>query len=339
MPVCIAGMHRSGTSMITRLLNRCGLDLGPEADLLPPAGDNPEGFWEHAGFVRVNEGLLRAFGGGWNVPVLHAPGWVADPAVGPWLVEAGALAAGLTMREPWGWKDPRNSLHLPFWREVFPALTQLICVRNPLEVAQSLHDRDGFRYLDGFRLWKSYHDALLAHAAPDAVVTHYDAYFQDPAAELRRVRDCLRLPLADDAIGEAAATVRSGLRHHRTATEDVVGVCPPAGVAELYRRFCAVAGPVFAAAEPDRSHDRSSYVSAVRQVLTLEAELEATSDELRGLRAYHAAKVAHLERHADQLTALVSWQDAELAAARAKLSWRRHRWADKLAAAAQAVRR
>ena len=38
MPLCVTGMHRSGTSMVARLLNVCGLDLGPEADLLPPGG-------------------------------------------------------------------------------------------------------------------------------------------------------------------------------------------------------------------------------------------------------------------------------------------------------------
>ncbi len=27
--ICIIGMHRSGTSMVARLLNLCGLDLGP----------------------------------------------------------------------------------------------------------------------------------------------------------------------------------------------------------------------------------------------------------------------------------------------------------------------
>ena len=37
MTICIAGMHRSGTSMITRLLNLCGLYLGPKTELSPAA--------------------------------------------------------------------------------------------------------------------------------------------------------------------------------------------------------------------------------------------------------------------------------------------------------------
>ena len=49
--ICIAGAHRSGTSMVTRLLHCCGLELGPESELMPAQADNPEGFWEHLHLV------------------------------------------------------------------------------------------------------------------------------------------------------------------------------------------------------------------------------------------------------------------------------------------------
>jgi len=66
--VCIAGAHRSGTSMLTRLLHTCGLYLGPENDLMPPQADNPEGFWEHLGLVALNDELLNELGGAWDLP-------------------------------------------------------------------------------------------------------------------------------------------------------------------------------------------------------------------------------------------------------------------------------
>lgn len=46
MPVCILGMHRSGTSMVARLLHHCGLALGEPDALLgahAAAVDNPRG--------------------------------------------------------------------------------------------------------------------------------------------------------------------------------------------------------------------------------------------------------------------------------------------------------
>ncbi len=62
MPLCIAGMHRSGTSMVTRLLNLCGLEIGPQRDLLGPRSSNPEGFWENRRFIRINDAVLREQG-------------------------------------------------------------------------------------------------------------------------------------------------------------------------------------------------------------------------------------------------------------------------------------
>src|SRR6266481_10096071 len=65
VPVCIAGMHRSGTSMVAQLLNLCGLFLGNKEDMWGPTPANPEGHWEHVGFTRVNVELLNALRCGW----------------------------------------------------------------------------------------------------------------------------------------------------------------------------------------------------------------------------------------------------------------------------------
>ena len=66
--VCIAGMHRSGTSMVTSLLKDCGLYLGAEEDLIEKAPDNAEGFWENKKFVGLNEDIVAHFGGTWDKP-------------------------------------------------------------------------------------------------------------------------------------------------------------------------------------------------------------------------------------------------------------------------------
>ena len=81
MIVCILGMHRSGTSMVARLLNLCGVYLGEEKDLIPAAEDNPEGFWENVKFQEINQELLITFGGEWDyIPSLEA-GWQLTPQV------------------------------------------------------------------------------------------------------------------------------------------------------------------------------------------------------------------------------------------------------------------
>ena len=58
MAVCIAGMHRSGTSMVARLVNLLGVDLGPEGEQPRPAPDNVAGFWEDPRFVALSDEAL-----------------------------------------------------------------------------------------------------------------------------------------------------------------------------------------------------------------------------------------------------------------------------------------
>ena len=62
--VLVLGMHRSGTSLVIRLLNLLGVSLGSEEHLLPPVdGDNPTGFWEHREVAMINDTILDHLGG------------------------------------------------------------------------------------------------------------------------------------------------------------------------------------------------------------------------------------------------------------------------------------
>src|SRR4051794_6148952 len=107
MPICITGMHRSGTSMVARLLHASGLHLGAESDLMAPQPDNPDGFCEHLKFLAINEDRLNGQGGGWDYP--PAPEFLAyEGACGLLRHRAEALVHEFEGHEPWGWKDPRN---------------------------------------------------------------------------------------------------------------------------------------------------------------------------------------------------------------------------------------
>jgi|SRR3972149_4312782 len=63
--ICILGMHRSGTSVITRAINLLGAYIGEEKDLYPPAPSNQKGFWERKDIVDLHNSILTHFGGGW----------------------------------------------------------------------------------------------------------------------------------------------------------------------------------------------------------------------------------------------------------------------------------
>ena len=245
-PICIAGMHRSGTSMVARLLQACGLFLGPEEELMQPSPANPEGYSENVHFVDLNECILTQFGGWWKDPPWFPSGWEFAPRIDSLFVEAEELVEQFRGHRSWGWKDPRNSLTIPFWQRLIPDLKVVICARNPLEVDRSLLVRGDPAGASLAQLWLTYYRQLLSAVPPkQRIVTHYQSYFQNARAEVRRVSDLLDLQVSDEAVDRACAHVSAGLRHHRAMTAELLAAKVPKGVLRLYLRLCAEAGPVY----------------------------------------------------------------------------------------------
>ena len=242
-PVCIAGMHRSGTSTVAQLLYRLGLYLGKEEDLFAASSANEDGFWENKHLVEVNESILKAYGSGWDLTPDLEPGWQQGEELAPLRDETRRFLEGFEGREPWGWKDPRTSLTLPFWLDLLPDTKVVLCLRNPLEVANSLRKRGSASILFGLNLWKIYNERLLETLDKDHyIVTHYESYFYRPQAEIRRVVDFLGVPASDQLISLARSRVIRGLRHHVLTLEDLREFDPSGRIGELYLKMCEEAG-------------------------------------------------------------------------------------------------
>jgi len=63
--IIVLGMHRSGTSALTRTLNLLGCDISSQ--LRPPWPDNNEtGFWEPLDISEMHEEMLRSVGSSWD---------------------------------------------------------------------------------------------------------------------------------------------------------------------------------------------------------------------------------------------------------------------------------
>lgn len=139
----VMGMHRSGTSLVASSLRACGWDVGPEADLMPPKGDNPHGFIEHVPAVNLSERVLRRMGGSWDAPPALPPGWQHDPSLDDLRELAADVVAALLAhgRGPHLLKDPRLSLTLPFWQTVTSIDDAVLVLRPPDPVVRSLRRR------------------------------------------------------------------------------------------------------------------------------------------------------------------------------------------------------
>lgn len=144
-PIIIIGMHRSGTSMLTRKLEDLGLFLGKEKD------ENDEALF----FRKINEWLLNQAGASWNNPdkfkyVDKAFKKEIIPVVREYLLSSERktyfkekqVKGFENINFLWGWKDPRNTFTIELWKEIFPNMKVIHIYRNPIDVAQSLKFRE-----------------------------------------------------------------------------------------------------------------------------------------------------------------------------------------------------
>jgi len=278
---CIAGMHRSGTSMVANLLHECGVFLGPEDELKLSSRHNIGGHFENSQFVSLNDDILRKLGGTWHNPPRSDAGWEFNGKASGLVFRARDLVTKF-QRQYWGWKDPRSSLTLPFWLRVFPDLKVLVCVRNPAEVARSLFLRGDSRNAPPFQLWTTYCRQLLSATRPEQrLITHYESYFEDPAGELRRILDWLGIPASDETVNHACTQVAVERRHHQIPLKELLAAGVPDAALGIYFSLCAEAGPVYERVRQMGATKRAEPSEA------LAAEVSRLRDELSHLRAFN----------------------------------------------------
>lgn len=139
--VVVLGMHRSGTSMITGLLQRMGLHLGGPGTLLGAVpGENDKGFFERIQVINQNDNLMRDQNVNWALNVFRFDHLKAlRAALGDQRMFAEGMAALAFYNDPahtpWAVKDPRLCITLKFWMAFWktpPAV--LLLYRHPIEV-------------------------------------------------------------------------------------------------------------------------------------------------------------------------------------------------------------
>lgn len=225
----VLGMHRGGTSAITRGLKVLGVDLG--TNLIPASiGVNDRGFWEDAEINAINIRLLNALNVDWHS--LSPPdrsGFLASDARDLIPLALNLLGSRTRSHLRFGLKDPRLPVLLPFWQNVFAQLGltphYVISCRNPLSVARSLATRDGFDPCKSHLLWlshmfSSWSDTLDARR----VVVDYDRLLDAPGLQLERIARGLGLhydPHSDAAAEYVDNFLTESLRHSRFGVQDL----------------------------------------------------------------------------------------------------------------------
>ncbi len=197
--IVVLGMHRSGTSAVTRGLQVMGVDLGE--NLLPPQADNVTGFWEDVDLNALNIEMLHSINSDWHSLIPIKPTDVNSLSTqGYSKLAIALLQEKMSGVDVFGFKDPRVAKLLPFWKEVFLQnqlkVSFVLVIRNPLSVCRSLEKRHGFDFEKSSVLWLEYVISSLAGIADtDCVVVDYDHFVQSPDGELQRIANVLELQI------------------------------------------------------------------------------------------------------------------------------------------------
>ncbi|GEM_PF-520505 len=223
--IIILGMHRSGTSALTGVLNQFGVDLG--AKLLPNHITNERGFWENSQVIEINEKILKSLHSSWDDIAPLPPKWWQSEKLAPFKKAISEILRQNFATCPlWGIKDPRLYRLLPLWLPILEAsgsvLHFVIVTRNPHEVAASLEKRDGLSANTSFQLWLE--NTLAAEKQTQSysrVFVTYDELLQDWQSTVEKIARVLKLEFAhsiESVQDKITAFLSTDLKHHHQLT-------------------------------------------------------------------------------------------------------------------------
>jgi hypothetical protein len=335
-PPCylVAGHGRSGTSLIAAMLRGAGVDMGSR--LMGPGEANVRGHFEDLDFHELHVEALKAAGQPWDgftlEPVVHVPESLLPAARE--LVESRRRAG-----QPWGWKEPRATLFLDFWRAFVPELRFLLLFRPPWEVIDSLFRRGDPIYQANpglaIRVWANYNRAVIGFCDrfPDRCLlvesqaaAEYPGRFADALAAKFSHRIDPPADLYDpellrhDTVAQDQALLAyafpEAIRLYDELRARAALVHTPAGpIAEgtdwafRYWVDCRSAEKRLKQARAEVDQLTASLRKAESQIAVLRAEAEASRVELEQIRAEIGEKESELGWTRDELAKAATERD------------------------------
>jgi hypothetical protein len=190
--IVITGMHRSGTSLVSMVLDSFGLGFGDHSEFYAADQWNQEGYFERRDVVDINSRLITGFNRTTSTISSAASQagyllWSSERSMKrrasvlqPEISRLSRALDGLAV------KDPRFCLTLPAWSQAVDDC--VVCLRPPAEVALSLKRRQHVPLPVGFRFWDRHAQGLLDHAPARSLYIDFTGLAgSDPSVELARI--------------------------------------------------------------------------------------------------------------------------------------------------------
>lgn len=220
----VIGMHRCGTSVVSRALKVYGLKHG---DNLITGFDNEKGHWEDRDLAVINERLLTYIDKSWCSMASVTSEETKKLLESELCQEAeDLLKKKIDAYTSFGFKDPRTTILLEFWHQIFSNLNItpviILAIRKPTAVITSLKARNNFSSLRSCYLWINYNlHALKYLSATNSkfAIVDYDAMLCSPAAQLHKISQFTDFKILSNELLEFATTFIDNKLDHYSASE------------------------------------------------------------------------------------------------------------------------
>jgi hypothetical protein len=216
----VAGVSRSGTSVLSRLLAALGAAT-PKA-MLGAGHGNPMGHWEPKALVALNEQILAAMGMSWQDPRPIPRNWFFSSTAYQFQRRVMQQILSDYGSEPLiVLKDPRVARLMPLYISALDSLNieplVILPVRSSSEVIASLVHRDGMCPNLAETLWlrsvvEAEHesrDCLRSWVSFDTILTDWEA----AATKLARDLGLIWPNAPDQIVDDVACFIKPRLRH------------------------------------------------------------------------------------------------------------------------------
>ncbi|MER9406670.1 hypothetical protein NKI36_21790 [Mesorhizobium caraganae] len=219
--IMVLGMHRSGTSALTRAISLLGAEL--PKDLLGANPTNPTGHWEPLKLIELHDQMLAEAGSRWDDWRSFDLGDLSKARAQFYRVEIARL-----IDEEYGdasllvLKEPRISRFVPLYASIFKSMKidvqYVLASRNPLAVVASLGKRDRSTPGFGALLWLRHElEAERSTRGAPRVFVSYEAMMRSWRPTLDKITAALSAawPRAvEEAASEIDAYISSDYQHH-----------------------------------------------------------------------------------------------------------------------------
>ncbi len=179
MVIVVLGMHKSGTTLVSEILHKSGINMVEQFD-------EEQGYYkgnkmERASTLDLNHEMLNSRGvSSLDIPVTPE---ALDPSPAQ-IKRMEEIIDDCNIRYKfWGFKDPRTCITYNIWKKLLPPHRLIVVYRHPAKILAHYNKRSTFmdrisRYFRAMEKWKANNQLLLAHISqseyPQIIINYED---------------------------------------------------------------------------------------------------------------------------------------------------------------------